>query len=89
MNLNIHRDSLSTYSIWRSLSDKISIDSTNLKILLASYMSMLVTSLQRRFYEQAWGLLSSLEKLLACARTNEDEIYEVIRKCLSNDIKMV
>jgi hypothetical protein len=52
-------------------------------------MSMLVTSLQRRFYEQAWGLLSSLEKLLACARTNEDEIYEVIRKCLSNDIKMV
>ncbi|CAM0142758.1 unnamed protein product [Umbelopsis sp. WA50703] len=83
------RDSLSTYSIWRSLSDKLSIDSTNLKILLASYMSMLVTSLQRRFYEQAWGLLSSLEKLLACARTNEDEIYEVIRKCLSNDIKMM
>lgn len=66
-----------------------SADSKKTKILLASFTAILVTALRRRYYEQAWGFLSEMKELLCNISKDKNEIPNVIRKCLSGDVKLV
>lgn len=83
------RDSLSTFPVWSNLTPTTSMDSKSLKILLAGYTAILVTALRRRYYEQAWGFLSEMKKLLHCANKEKDETVNIVRRCLLGDVKMV
>ncbi|CAO3662730.1 unnamed protein product [Umbelopsis ramanniana] len=85
------RDSLSTYPVWGNVTSAFvpSADSKKTKILLASFTAILVTALRRRYYEQAWGFLSEMKGLLCSISKDKNEIPNVIRKCLSGDVKLI
>jgi hypothetical protein len=77
--------------VWKGFSEYVnsSVDSKCLKVVIASYTAILVTAMRRRYYEQAWGFLSELNRFLHSISKDEDEVLDIIRRCLANDIKMV